>query len=232
MTYLEFLIIFVGVPIVCFFFFALKRKSLDKKTRTGILLMGIIALVYTTPWDNYLIMRGVWNYPLGVVIGTIGFVPIEEYGFMVLQTILAGILWSLIAKKENSPGLGFSPTGIVLALGIGLYGAYCLRSDSGTYLGLILVWAAPPLALQWGLGAVVLKESMSSWLPIWIGLTFYLCLADAFAISEGIWSLALSTRTGFEFGNLPIEEALFFAVTNLFVIQGLCLWQSWRRERV
>ena len=228
MTYLEFLIFFLGIPLTGFSLFAIQKKSLGRNNIRGILLMSVIALVYTTPWDNYLIIRGVWDYPIGAVIGIFGFVPIEEYGFMVLQSMLTGIVWSLFSKELKTENLSFCPRGIILALLIGLIGAFCLIKDSGTYLGLLLVWAFIPLALQWGLGGRVIKVSVKQCLPIWIGLTLFLCLADSFAISKGIWRLAVATRTGLELGNLPIEEVLFFALTNLFVIQGMCLWKAWK----
>jgi len=192
--------------------------------------MCVIALVYTTPWDNYLIMENIWSYPAGVVLATVGYVPIEEYGFMVMQTMLAGVLWSLVSSKINVSGLTPSVKGILVSLIPGLVGAYCLSHESGTYAGLILVWAFPPLALQWGLGLQALLTSAKMWMPIWVGLTLYLCLADAFAISEGIWTITSTTRSGIEMGILPIEEALFFALTNLFVLQGLCLWQAWKNK--
>ena len=232
MTYLEFLLLFVGIPMVGFFLVAHKKKRLDRLNLTGIALMGAVALIYTTPWDNYLIMRGVWSYPEGVVLGTLGYVPIEEYGFMIMQTLLAGTLWSMNLPKNNLEGLSFSAKGLLLALAIGIFGSYCLTLESGTYAGLILVWAFPPLALQWSLGARVLRESLKSWVPLWVGFTLYLCLADSFAISQGIWTLTLSTRSGWELGNLPVEEALFFALTNLFVLQGLSLWRAWKISSV
>ncbi|MEC8190197.1 MAG: lycopene cyclase domain-containing protein, partial [Verrucomicrobiota bacterium] len=94
MTYLEFLIIFVSLPL----FVSLCAKKLltkaNKSEHLPIALMAFVALVYTTPWDNYLIMRGVWSYPTGAVVGVLGYVPIEEYFFMVLQATLAGVLWT------------------------------------------------------------------------------------------------------------------------------------------
>ena len=153
MTYLEFLIQLIGIPLLAFTTWAGQKKCLDRNTLSGIGVMSAIALVYTTPWDNYLIMKNIWSYPEGVVLGTIGFVPIEEYGFMVMQTMLAGVLWSMISQKVKVFRLNFSGKGFVLGLIPGLIGAYCLSSDSGTYAGLILVWAFPPLMVQWGLGA-------------------------------------------------------------------------------
>ena len=230
MTYLEFLILFIGIPLSALLPWAYKKQCLDQENIFGIGLMCVIALVYTTPWDNYLIMENIWSYPAGVVLATVGYVPIEEYGFMVMQTILAGVLWSLVSCKINVSGLTPSVKGVLVSLIPGLVGAYCLSHESGTYAGLILVWAFPPLALQWGLGLRALLTSAKMWMPIWVGLTLYLCLADAFAISEGIWAITSTTRSGIEMGILPIEEALFFALTNLFVLQGLCLWQAWKNK--
>ena len=231
MTYLEFLILFIGIPLFAISFWAYKKQCFDQKNITGIALMCVIALVYTTPWDNYLIMENIWSYPTGVVFATIGYVPIEEYGFMVMQTMLAGVLWSLVSSEINVSGLTPSGKGILVSLIPGFVGAYCLSHETGTYAGLILVWAFPPLALQWGLGARALLTSAKMWMPLWVGFTLYLCLADAFAISDGIWTITSTTRSGIEImGILPIEEALFFALTNMFVLQGLCLWQTWTNK--
>ena len=145
--------------------------------------------------------------------------------------MLAGVLWSLVSSKINVSGLTPSGKGILVSLIPGFVGAYCLSHESGTYAGLILVWAFAPLALQWWLGARALLTSAKMWMPLWVGFTLYLCLADAFAISDGIWTITSTTRSGIEImGILPIEEALFFALTNLFVLQGLCLWETWRNK--
>ena len=55
----------------------------------------IAAVVWTTPWDNYLVATGVWYYDPRLVTGiTLGWVPIEEYTFFVVQTLITG-LWLL-----------------------------------------------------------------------------------------------------------------------------------------
>ena len=230
MNYLEFLLCFIVIPLVVLSVWACKKKCLDRKTILGIGLLCAIALVYTTPWDNYLIMENIWSYADGAILGTFGYVPVEEYGFMVMQTMLAGILWSLVSKRLPVFRLSFSGRGFLVGLIPGLIGAFLLSSESGTYAGLILVWASLPLAVQWGFGEQVLLQGLKTWIPVWAIFTFYLCVADAYAISEGIWEITLATRSGIEIGNLPIEEALFFALTNLFVLQGLCLWHGWARH--
>ncbi|MBN8501714.1 MAG: lycopene cyclase domain-containing protein, partial [Sphingomonadales bacterium] len=58
-----------------------------------ILVQVVIAVVYTTPWDNYLVATRVWWYNPGLVTGfVIGYVPIEEYTFFVLQTVLMPLI--------------------------------------------------------------------------------------------------------------------------------------------
>ncbi len=230
MSYLKFLIIFICLPLlvsIC------AKKLLFKVNKTEYLpiaLMAFVALVYTTPWDNYLIMRGVWTYPTGGVVGVLGYVPIEEYFFMVLQATLAGVLCTSLAPHIQYSKLRFSLTGALMAILVGLVGALSLTHTAGTYIGLILVWACPPLVLQWGLGSHTLLKSFKTWAPLWIGLSIYLCVADYYAIFKGIWTITLATRTGWGIGHLPVEEILFFTLTNLFVIQGMCLWRAWRRD--
>ena len=230
MSYLKFLIIFVCLPLlvsIC------AKKLLTKVNKTEYLpiaLMAFVALVYTTPWDNYLIMRGVWTYPTGSVVRVLGYVPIEEYFFMVLQATLAGVLWTSWVPHIQYIELRFSLTGALMAVLVGLVGALSLTHTAGTYIGLILIWACPPLVLQWGLGSHALLKSFKTWAPLWIGLSIYFCIADYYAIFKGVWSITLATRTGWGIGHLPVEEILFFTLTNLFVLQGMCLWRAWRRD--
>ena len=232
MNYFEFLMVFVGVPLVIILLIAFRKGKLTQFNISGILVLSLIALIYTTPWDNYLIFRGVWTYPPDAVVGKLGYVPLEEYGFMILQTWLAGVLFVLLPFSREIPSLQFSPLASLPAFFLGALGCVFLMSESGTYAGLILVWACPPLALQWSLGLKALIHTFKLWFVPWVLLTIYLCLADAFAISKGIWSLNPETRSGWDLGNLPVEEALFFTLTNLFVIQGLCLWHAWRKAQL
>lgn len=187
-----------------------------------------LALVYTTPWDNYLVYKQVWGYPPGRVLATIGYVPIEEYLFFILQTILTS-LWMLLllrrikvsSREVANPRLRLS--GAVAALLVAALGLLCLSFDWGTYLGLILIWAGPVIALQWGYGGDLL---WARWRLI--GLTFlvpsiYLWIADRIAIGLNIWWINPDLTTGIKVFGLPIEEALFFLLTNVFVAFGLGL---------
>ncbi len=98
-----------------------------------------------------------------------------------------------------------------------------LRWNPGVYLGLILVWAGPVLALQWAIGSTQLWATKRTWLIGTLVPTVYLWIADRIAIAQGIWSISDTYTTGLNLFGLPIEEATFFLVTNLLVVQGLLL---------
>ncbi len=68
-------------------------------------LLTLAAVVYTAPWDRQLIVDGVWSYHASQVIGTTLLrVPLEEYGFYILQTLLcglvAGALWRRLERRS------------------------------------------------------------------------------------------------------------------------------------
>ena len=233
MTYLQFHLVFllpallvVAVPAAR----ALRRRPW---LAGGIGLLVVVAYVWTTPWDNYLVASGVWGYGDGRVLGTIGYVPIEEYAFFGLQTLLTGALTAVVMDRRGllDPGRPQARATRRTRLGWGLVtvasGALAL-GESTRYLGLILVWIAPPLALQWWYGGRWLAGRLRTLWPAVVVPTVYLWFADGFAIANGIWSISTRYTTGIAVGPLPLEEAVFFLVTNLVVVQGLVLFATVR----
>jgi lycopene beta-cyclase len=100
-TYLQFLAVFLAVPIIALLL-AL-RHDLRTVPWLGIAGVCLLALVYTTPWDNLLILSGVWTYPPARVLNVMfGVAPLEEYSFFVLQTILTSLL-ALVLWKRLAP---------------------------------------------------------------------------------------------------------------------------------
>ena len=54
--------------------------------------------------------------------------------------------------------------------------------------------------------------------------TLYLATADALAILSGTWTISPSHTTGILLGGvLPLEEFLFFFITNVLVVFGMTL---------
>jgi lycopene cyclase domain-containing protein len=197
----------------------------------AIALHVAIALVYTTPWDNYLVATRVWWYDPALVAGfTIGWVPIEEYTFFILQPVLGGLwLWLLIGRFRagQTPLRSSLRFWLTLAAGIIWMGAAAMLAlgwQPGTYLALELVWALPPIALQLAFGADILWRNRSRLLLAIVPLTLYLSAADALAISWGTWTISpVKSLNIFVGGILPLEELIFFLLTNTLVAFGLTL---------
>lgn len=89
MSYVVFLIIFICIPLAGVIY--QMRHSLRRTHIVTLLGLAAIAVIYTTPWDNYLVATRVWYYDPRLVLGIrLWYVPIEEYTFFILQTFLTG----------------------------------------------------------------------------------------------------------------------------------------------
>lgn len=232
-TYLQFHLWFVVPPLVGLA--VLARHRLSRRVLAGIGVLAAVALVYSTPWDNYLIMRGVWFYGEGTLALRFGYTPLGEYLFFVFQPVLTG-LWLVLVQPSLDPEQPGRPlsgrlAGTVGWLLVAAAGGALLLTPDGFYLGAILVWAAPVLAFQWAAGGNVLWRYRRA-LAVGVAVpTLYLCAVDRLAIGWGIWTIAAESSTGLTVLGLPVEEAVFFLVTNLLVVQGLLLWH-WVLARV
>lgn len=229
MTYAQFLGIFLLVPIALLSAHFKKSEEYQKKAFIkGILVLIFLAVTYTTPWDNYLVKTKVWWYGPDKVIGTIGYVPIEEYAFFVLQTIMSGLWCFLITRQvpfENKEKhSGFYGLGVAFWTLATLIGVVSLFFTNTTYLGLILAWASPIVLIQWIFGGKLILANMKNFL-LSVGIpTVFLWFADGIAIHLNIWEISAIKTIGLKAGPLPFEEALFFLMTNLMVVQGLMLF--------
>ena len=238
MTYLQFHFVFT-LPVIVLL--ALRRPTqlpipLKRSYFTYLGWILLLAFSYTTPWDNYLVYREIWGYGPDRVLFTIGYVPFEEYLFFLLQPILTG-LWMMHMIRQFPPhartpelsatqGAGNPWFRVVLGtyLLISILGAWMLTFERGTYMGLILAWAAPVLAGQWYLGGRAILRYGKLFAASCIPPTLWLWIADAYAIRNGIWYIVPETTFEVFLFGLPLEEATFFLVTNLLVVQGLFLF--------
>ncbi len=243
MTYFYFLLIFLLTPLAILLVVTLVGRRQEKPV-PGILsekpiwlaigLHVFLALLYTTPWDNYLVATRVWYYSPGLISGIIfGWVPIEEYSFFVLETLLAGLWWWFLIRKVKVTG-EFSPRKNIRIISTASLGAGWIASimafisswKPGTYLSLILAWALPPIMLQLAYGADILWHNRKliglAIFPVFI----YISTADAIAISSGTWTINPARSLGLLIGPLPIEEAVFFLSTTMIIVFGLALFMT------
>jgi len=232
LTYLEFLMVFVATPIIVLALLTMLRDEKDiwwdRNAFIGLMIILFLAFSYTTPWDNLMIEHGVWWYGEDATLIHFWEAPLGEYLFFILQPILTAFFLFHITKvkdvslklSKQKRILGVSAGILVMALG-----ALGLTNDSTFYAGSILFWAGPILSIQWGFGWHYLVENFKIVLAAVMIPTIYLWIIDAYAIYEGIWTISETYTTGLTVGVMPVEEMLFFLVTNVFVVQGLVMYQ-------
>ena len=100
-----------------------------------------------------------------------------------------------------------------------------------TYLMYELAWALPVIAVQWA----------AAWRELWrwrrllvvavLLSTAYLGACDAFALGHGIWRVDPARVLGVYAGALPLEELVFYFVTNIMAAQGFVMIAGFLRER-
>ncbi|CAN5198613.1 hypothetical protein BH24ACT10_BH24ACT10_13660 [soil metagenome] len=189
--------------------------------------LAAVALVWTAPWDEHLVRTGVWSYGPDRVLATIGSVPAEEYAFVVLLVALVaawGHRTGLLPAGAGRGPRGSRASGALCWVAVAVAGAGAVAVGGPLrYLGLLLVWVAPPLALQRMVAGDLLRPRLADRLVLALPVALWLCAADRLALADGIWSIAPASSTGVLLLGLPLEEALFFLLTTLLVTDGLVL---------
>jgi len=242
MTYFGFLLRFLVIPILVFLAITYWDNKNNKPTHgfnngravwIGIAIHIFLAVAYTTPWDNYLVATGVWYYNPALVTGIVfGYVPIEEYTFFVLETILTGLWWWFLIRRIRPSEKQFTPNKGIIYWSAGLLVitwivfTYLFFSDNAplTYLSITLFWALPPILPQLLFGADILWHRRKLVALSIIVPAIYLSLMDVIALRATTWSISPQQTTGILFfGILPIEEVTFFFITNILIGFGLTL---------
>jgi len=249
-TYFNFLLIFVVAPAVVLTVWVRPTR------REWLVLAALLGITYvwTTPWDNYLVGSGVWYYDPALVSGLVlGWVPVEEYLFFGLQVWLSGTLTFGLMRLFATPSTALQPGALLPALALPVLALWAappsdwlasaaglgvpandlpaLPFGPGNYLFLILAWALPVILGQWVLGW---DTFLANWRVYALGIllpALYLTSVDAVAIGSGTWTIAASQSLNvFLPGGVPVEEGVFFLVTNTLIVQGLLLFTSPRVE--
>ncbi|KAK4687048.1 15-cis-phytoene synthase / lycopene beta-cyclase, partial [Tremellales sp. Uapishka_1] len=248
LTYIQVHLHFILPPILLLYL--IYRPLFGRRDVLKISWLCLMATLYTTPWDNFIISRSGWSYPAGSIIGTIFYIPLEEHLFFVLQPILLILLHSIctlptllpFAVPSKSSGgekakvqtLPRRKVASMYWLATFLVGVGFLDQtrevpllDVGLgignhafYLGWILVWISPVLGFLTYLGA---DETAGDTIT-WVVGSGYLCLVDTIAIRNGAWSIAPEVSLGWQvWDGLPVEEFIFFLLTSHLVILATSL---------
>jgi lycopene cyclase domain-containing protein len=210
MTYFAFLLRFLGIPIV---------------------ILSIVA--YLDHRQGRAIPGRLRHWPFAAAVGLlVVVVPIEEYTFFVVQTILAG-LWMLFLMRRLRLDGPYPPLSarwrlvpVFLLTPVWLTSVVVLVSGwaPGTYLGLELAWALLPILIQIGFGGDILRRYGQLVLLSILGMTVYLCVSDFLAIGSGTWAISPGHSLNILIGGvLPFEEVVFFLLTNTLIAFGVVL---------
>ena len=249
MTYFGFLLCFLFIPIFVFLVITPWENRTNKQIYgfrngravwTAIGIHVLLAVTYTTPWDNYLVATKVWYYNPNLVTGfVIGYVPIEEYTFFIVETILAGLWWWFLARRfvltpSPSPSgretfipnkkLIYVTTCLLVFFWLIFTYLFFFGDEKWAYLSIILFWALPAILPQLLFGADILwhYRKLVFWAIMIPGI--YLSLMDIVALRDTTWSISPTQTTGILFfGILPLEEVVFFFITNVLITFGMTL---------
>ena len=121
-----------------------------------------VAVLYTTPWDAYLIHNNIWTYPPNAILGPTMFrIPLEELFFFVIQTYITSLLYILLNKPtlfpvylrngliQDDPNAKRSNFRKIMGQiffasmsSVPFYGSVG-NNREGTYMRMICVWAGP-----------------------------------------------------------------------------------------
>ncbi|RKG80249.1 lycopene cyclase domain-containing protein [Corallococcus exercitus] len=113
MTYARFLGIFVVLPIL--FLLVRYRRTLSWRGLAPLGALLVIVYAATSPWDNMAVKWGLWGFDPDRIWGVkLGYLPLEEYLFFGLQTLLVG-LWArdrlerVLTRKPRAESPGQEP---------------------------------------------------------------------------------------------------------------------------
>lgn len=194
----------------------------------------VAVMVFTTPWDNFAVARGIWGFPRGRYLFRVHHLPIEEYGFFIIQSLMVMlfcaklVIW--LPERESlgevSPGSPSAWVPLMVALLVWGVAGIVFRKLPRRRPGLhyawhLLFWFLPVILLQWLLAWPILAPRWDMLLLATSVVGGYLSLADLHAIRQGIWHFDENQITGHKIGGaMPWEEAAFFLLTSLLVAQS------------
>jgi lycopene cyclase domain-containing protein len=192
-----------------------------------------VALVWTIPWDRWVIGNGLWSYPGGRVRAWWWGVPAEEYAFIVLQACGAGLWTCLVAgrRRRRWPVAAGGRRVHARLLAGGGWAAVTVAAiavvatgpDEGFYLAALVAWCGVPAALQRLVGADVLRAERTTRALAVLPPVAYLCAVDRWALADGIWVISPGLTVGPRPMGIPVEEVAFFLVTVSLLVDGLLL---------
>jgi lycopene cyclase domain-containing protein len=244
-TYFELDVDTLLLPIVCLillpplpFGFGFQKKAFLAVGMAVPLFTSLMALAFSTLWDNIIASHHVWTYDAKCMKGVLFAIPYEEYAWFVLHTLLAQAL--LLRMWAAKPGIASRPdfpsrchdmkvvVPVVVLLASTMMGIKLCRDGNNDhlYLGIIMAFMSPVLAFIWAGFAHFFLWAPASYVAAIVLESAYVITVDQFAISRGIWHIYPGTGVRLPlnmFGNtgIQIEQFLIYSLTTVLVVSTL-----------
>lgn len=229
MTYAQFHFLF-NLPLLLILWYFGGKEMPSELSYFILILLGMVVL-FTSPWDNWAVKRGIWGFSKERFWFKIGYLPLEEYLFFLIETM--EVIWlvevlihrslpSALARaiEWNDP-LFYIPCCALLVTWLSVWFKYGNHSSRWNYAWHLLFWFLPVIFFQWILAWPIFLNHLSTIFWATAGIGTYLSLADWIAVRQGIWFFDEKQITGLKFSSiLPWEEVAFFYLTSLLVAQS------------
>ncbi len=235
MTYLRFHLIF-NLPVLVVL---AACTGLVPWIKGEILALGLVlvaVMIFTTPWDNLAAKWGIWGFPREKYSLRLGYLPVEEYAFFLLQSL--NVMLAVRALFHFFPDWELGQEAEVgkwtlICLGLSLvpwlFVAIQLRwmrkhFGARVNYAIHLAWFLPVIYAQWVLAPWIFWNHAGLLALITAAFGIYYTLADLAAVRAGTWFFDENQITGVKLaGVLPWEEIAFFFLTSLLVAQSYLL---------
>ena len=235
MTYIRFHCIF-NLPLLSF----LAVLSAEVRPRSGELQAAgfvlLAVMLFTTPWDNLAAKWGIWGFPREKFSLRIGYLPVEEYAFFVLQSVNVMLAvraifhfmpdWQLGQETEVGKWTLICLAASLIPWAFVAVQLRWLRRKCGPCVNYAvhLAWFLPVVYAQWVLAPPLFWGHAGLLALVTAVFGVYYTLADLVAVRAGTWFFDETQITGVKLGGvLPWEEIAFFFLTSLLVAQSYLL---------
>ncbi|KAI8581712.1 hypothetical protein K450DRAFT_185497 [Umbelopsis ramanniana AG] len=204
-------------------------------TNFKLLFLCMVAMTTASIWDNYIVYHNAWWYCPTCVIAVIGYVPLEEYMFFIIMTVITVHFTSLVMRWQL-PVLSINPSTSKLTcdlsryvpffglMGLGIVSWFWAIPNTPFFYGCcILFYTLPVLAVLWyGSGLYIARRFKAVMVSVMVP-TALLCIVDIVALRAGVWHINEKTSTEiFVVPDLPLEEFGFFLLVNTVIVFACC----------
>jgi lycopene cyclase domain-containing protein len=235
MTYLRFHLIF-NLPLLIVLPALSGQQSWTGGEFEAMGLVLLAVMIFTAPWDNLAAKWGIWGFPREKYSLRLGYLPIEEYAFFLLQSVNVMLAiralfiffpdWQLGQETAVSKWTLICLAGSLIPWTFVAIQLRWLRRKCGPRVNYAvhLAWFLPVIYAQWVIAPPLFFGHAGLLALITGAFGIYYTLADLVAVRAGTWFFDEKQITGVKLGGvLPWEEIAFFFLTSLLVAQSYLL---------